>query len=84
MEDLSSSKIGVYLQGKSAIVTGGSIRIGAAIALKLAECGANVALLGAIANAVADTIGARVFDLPITPQRVLEAIQAKKEILKQC
>jgi 3-oxoacyl-[acyl-carrier protein] reductase len=32
------------LEGKSAIVTGGSIGIGAAIALKLAECGANVAL----------------------------------------
>ncbi|MFH1937639.1 MAG: 3-oxoacyl-ACP reductase family protein [Bacteroidota bacterium] len=44
MEDLSSCKIGVYLQGKSAIVTGGSLGIGAAIALKLAECGANVAI----------------------------------------
>jgi len=32
------------LEGKSAIVTGGSIGIGAAIALKLAECGANVAI----------------------------------------
>jgi 3-oxoacyl-[acyl-carrier protein] reductase len=32
------------LQNKSAIVTGGSIGIGAAIALKLAECGANVAI----------------------------------------
>lgn len=32
------------LKGKSAIVTGGSIGIGAAIAVKLAECGANVAL----------------------------------------
>jgi 3-oxoacyl-[acyl-carrier protein] reductase len=32
------------LEGKSAIVTGGSIGIGASIAVKLAECGANVAL----------------------------------------
>jgi 4-hydroxybenzoyl-CoA reductase subunit alpha len=40
--------------------------------------GATLPILGAIANAVADAIGARVFELPITPQRVLEAIQAKK------
>lgn len=32
------------LEGKSAIVTGGSVGIGAAIALKLAACGANVAI----------------------------------------
>jgi len=32
------------LEGKSAIVTGGSVGIGATIALKLAECGANVAI----------------------------------------
>ncbi|TRZ75089.1 MAG: SDR family oxidoreductase [Bacteroidetes bacterium] len=32
------------LEGKSAIVTGGSVGIGASIAVKLAECGANVAL----------------------------------------
>ena len=31
------------LEGKSAIVTGGSIGIGASIAVKLAECGADVA-----------------------------------------
>lgn len=36
--------IALNLEGKSAIVTGGSIGIGAAIAVKLAECGANVAL----------------------------------------
>ncbi len=35
----------INLEGKSAIVTGGSIRIGSAIALKLAEWGANVAIL---------------------------------------
>jgi len=32
------------LEGKSAIVTGGSVGIGASIAIRLAECGANVAL----------------------------------------
>lgn len=32
------------LEGKSAIVTGGSVGIGASIAVRLAECGANVAL----------------------------------------
>jgi len=36
--------ITMNLEGKSAIVTGGSIGIGAAIAVKLAECGANVAI----------------------------------------
>lgn len=37
-------KPSLNLEGKSAIVTGGSVGIGAAIALKLAECGANVAI----------------------------------------
>ncbi|MEI6694456.1 MAG: SDR family NAD(P)-dependent oxidoreductase [Bacteroidota bacterium] len=32
------------LKGKTAVVTGGSVGIGAAIAIKLAECGANVAI----------------------------------------
>ncbi len=41
--------------------------------------GATLPILGAIANAVADAIGARIFELPITPQRVLEAIQASKK-----
>ncbi len=40
--------------------------------------GATLPVLGAIANAVADAIGVRIFDLPITPQRVLEAIQSVK------
>jgi 4-hydroxybenzoyl-CoA reductase alpha subunit len=40
--------------------------------------GATLPILGAIANAVADAIGARIFELPITPQRVLEAIQLAK------
>jgi len=37
--------------------------------------GATLPVLGAIANAIADAIGVRLFELPITPQRVLEAIQ---------
>jgi 3-oxoacyl-[acyl-carrier protein] reductase len=36
--------MGINLEGKSAIVTGGSLGIGTAIALKLAEYGANVAI----------------------------------------
>ena len=39
--------------------------------------GATLPILGAIANAVADAIGTRIFDLPITPQKVLEAIATK-------
>jgi len=33
----------------------------------------------AIANAVFDAIGARVYSLPITPEKVLEALKSKKE-----
>ena len=40
----NNNKIGTYLEGKSAIVTGGSLGIGSSIALKLAEYGANVAI----------------------------------------
>jgi 4-hydroxybenzoyl-CoA reductase subunit alpha len=32
-------------------------------------------VLGAIAHAIADAIGARIFDLPITPEKVLRALQ---------
>jgi len=44
MENKNNNKIGIHLEGKSAIVTGGSLGIGTAIALKLAEFGANVAI----------------------------------------
>ncbi len=44
MENKNNYKTGIHLEGQSAIVTGGSLGIGAAIALKLAECGANVAI----------------------------------------
>ncbi len=37
--------------------------------------GATLPVLGAIANAVADAIGVRIFDLPITPEKVLQAIK---------
>lgn len=40
--------------------------------------GATLPVLGAIANAVADAIGVRIFDLPITPEKVLNAIRSKK------
>jgi 4-hydroxybenzoyl-CoA reductase subunit alpha len=40
--------------------------------------GATLPILGALANAIADAIGVRVFELPITPQRVLEAIHKSK------
>lgn len=40
----NNNKNGINLKGKSAIVTGGSLGIGTAIALKLAEFGANVAI----------------------------------------
>jgi 4-hydroxybenzoyl-CoA reductase subunit alpha len=39
--------------------------------------GATLPVLGAIANAIADAIGARIYDLPITPEKVLRAIRAK-------
>jgi CO/xanthine dehydrogenase Mo-binding subunit len=33
---------------------------------------------GALANAVADAIGAPIFELPITAERVLAALEAKR------
>ncbi|MBL6963183.1 MAG: 3-oxoacyl-ACP reductase FabG [Bacteroidetes bacterium] len=44
MENTGSTKTQLNLDGKSAIVTGGSVGIGASIAITLAKCGANVAL----------------------------------------
>jgi CO/xanthine dehydrogenase Mo-binding subunit len=41
--------------------------------------GATLPILGAIANAVADAIGVRIFELPITPEKVLNAIKNKKK-----
>ena len=41
--------------------------------------GATLPVLGAIANAVADAIGVRIFELPITPEKVLKAIKEKSK-----
>ena len=41
--------------------------------------GATLPILGAIANAVADAIGVRIFELPITPEKVLKAIREKAD-----
>ncbi|MCH8860576.1 MAG: molybdopterin-dependent oxidoreductase [Thaumarchaeota archaeon] len=41
--------------------------------------GAILPVLGAVANAVADAIGARVFELPITPEKVLIAIKNRND-----
>jgi len=45
------------------------------------ECGegSTLPLIGAIANAVSDAIGARVSELPITPQRVRALIRGKNQ-----
>jgi 4-hydroxybenzoyl-CoA reductase subunit alpha len=40
--------------------------------------GSLLPMLGAIANAVADATGVRVVDLPITPERILNALKAKE------
>jgi 3-oxoacyl-[acyl-carrier protein] reductase len=42
---MGNNQTDINLEGKSAIVTGGSIGIGSAIALKLADYGANVAII---------------------------------------
>jgi 4-hydroxybenzoyl-CoA reductase subunit alpha len=39
--------------------------------------GATLPVLGAIANAIADAIGVRIFDLPITPEKILDAVKRK-------
>jgi CO/xanthine dehydrogenase Mo-binding subunit len=36
--------------------------------------GATLPVLGAIANAIADAIGVRIYELPITPEKILNAI----------
>ncbi len=39
--------------------------------------GATLPVLGAIANAITDAIGVRIYDLPITPEKILNAIKSK-------
>ena len=41
--------------------------------------GATLPVLGAVANAIADAIGVRILELPITPEKVLKAIQSKQK-----
>lgn len=41
--------------------------------------GATLPVLGAIANAIADAIGVRIYDLPITPEKILNAIKSKEQ-----
>ena len=41
--------------------------------------GATLPVLGAIANAVEDAIGVRIKELPITPEKVLNAIKGKEK-----
>lgn len=41
--------------------------------------GATLPVLGAVANAIADAIGVRIFELPITPEKILEAIKRKQK-----
>jgi len=41
--------------------------------------GATLPILGAIANAIANAIGVRLFELPITPEKVLKAIHSNTE-----
>src|SRR5437868_15259751 len=43
MARASTRSQGPDLSGKSVLITGGALRIGRAIALRMAECGANVA-----------------------------------------
>ncbi|TAL68132.1 MAG: 2Fe-2S iron-sulfur cluster binding domain-containing protein [Bacteroidetes bacterium] len=40
--------------------------------------GATLPVFGALANAIADAIGVRIYNLPITPGKILEAINLKK------
>lgn len=41
--------------------------------------GASVAIFPAIGNAIADAIGVRIPDLPITPEKILKAIRQKRQ-----
>ena len=40
--------------------------------------GSMVPVLGSIANAIYDAIGVRMFELPITPERILKALKEKE------
>jgi len=40
--------------------------------------GSMVPVLGSIANAIYDAIGVRMYELPITPQKILKALEKKR------
>ena len=40
--------------------------------------GATLPVIGAIANAITDAIGVRIYELPITPEKVLNAMKSKR------
>ena len=42
--------------------------------------GCIVPMMGAIANAIYDACGARVTELPITPEKILAALKARQEV----
>jgi len=40
--------------------------------------GSMVPVLGSIANAIYDAVGVRMYELPITPQKILNALQEQR------
>jgi len=40
--------------------------------------GSMVPVLGSIANAIYDAVGVRMYELPITPQKILKALEEKE------
>ena len=82
--------ITMNLEGKSAIVTGGSIGIGAAIAVKLAECGANVAInyrkhseeAEAVINRI-KTLGSKGFMVQVDISKFEDADKMVKKVMDE-
>lgn len=82
--------ITMNLKGKSAIVTGGSIGIGAAIAVKLAECGANVAInyrkhseeAEAVINRI-KTLGSKGFMVQVDISKFEDADKMVKKVMDE-
>ncbi|MFW2383677.1 MAG: SDR family NAD(P)-dependent oxidoreductase [Acidimicrobiales bacterium] len=72
------------LEGKRALVTGGTAGIGRAVAQRFAEEGADVIILGRRADgtAIADEIGARFIECDVTSEpAVIEMFRAAVEVL---
>ena len=49
---------------------------------KEASEGSLAASIPAVANAIFDAVGARIFDLPLTPERILRALRAGKKVAR--